>query len=259
MWTGSISFGLVNIPVQLYTAVKDKDLHFHQICSRDKSRVRQKLVCEANHEEVDRTDLLKGFEIAPEQFVVFDKDELENLEPEKSSAIEVLDFVDIDKIDPIYYEKPYYLAPKNAAKPYKLLLEAMKESGKVAIAKFVMRGKEYLAALRPMENAICLELMHFADEVVESNVVGDLGAKIKINQGELKMAKQLIETLYTDFKPENYQNEYRKRVHEAIEAKAQGQEIVTGPAQQPEATRVSDLMSALEHSLEQAKKRKRPA
>jgi len=262
IWTGAISFGLVNIPVQLYTAVKDRDIHFHQICKRDKSRVRQRLVCEGDQDEVDRRQLLKGFEIAPDQYVVFEKDELEQLAPEKSSAIEVLDFVDIEKIDPVYYEKPYYLAPKNAAKPYKLLLEAMKDSGKIAIAKFVMRDKEYLAALRPLENVICLELMHFADEVVEAESLGDIEAvnrKVKINKAELDMAKQLIDTLYTDFKPENYRNEYRQRVQHAIDAKAQGQQVVTGPSTAPEATKVADLMSTLEHSLEQAKKRKQPA
>jgi DNA end-binding protein Ku len=250
---------MVNIPVQAYVATKDRTVHFHQIHKSDKARIRQKLVCEADQQEVSRDELLKGFEIAPGQYVVFEKDELEKLSPEKNQNIEVSDFVDQDQIDPVYFEKPYYILPKgNSQKAYKLLLEAMKESKKIGIGKFVMRGKEYLGALRPLENVICLEIMRFSDEVVKAESIEPAAStRVKLKDSELTMAKQLIETLYTDFDPQAYEDEYRKKVHEAIEAKAQGQEVVTAPAAAPEPTKVADLMSALKNSLEEAKKRKR--
>jgi DNA end-binding protein Ku len=256
LWTGSISFGLVNIPVQVYTATKDKDIHFHQICKRDNSRVRQKLVCEADQKEVSRDELLKGYEVAPDQYVVFEKNEIDKLQPEKNQNIEVQDFVDESQIDPIYFDKPYYLLPKGGAvKSFKILLEAMRQSKRVAIGRFVMRGKEYLGALRPMDSVICLEIMRFPDEVVTTDQIETppLG-KTVVKDAELKMAKQLIDSLSSDFNPEQYQNEYRERVNSAIEAKARGQQVVTGPEVEIEPTKVGDLMSALKNSIAQAKR-----
>ena len=254
LWSGSISFGLVNVPVEVYQATKDKDIRFHQLCKKDKSRIRQKLVCEANKEEVSRDEIVKGYEISPDHYVVFDSDELKKLQPEKNPNIEIINFVDLAEIDPLYFETPYYLLPKaGAEKPYKLLMEAMKDSKRIGIGRFVIHGKEYLGAIRVLRNVICLETMRFADEVTTADKL-DTGpeGKVKLNKSEVDIAKQLIDTLAAKFEPEMYKNEYRERVLSAIEAKAKGRKIVAAPEGKPEA-KVADLMSALKKSIEQAK------
>jgi DNA end-binding protein Ku len=253
LWSGSISFGLVNIPVQVYEATKDKDIHFHQLCKKDNSRIRQKLVCEADRQEVSRDEIVKGYEISPDHYVVFDNDEIRKLQPEKNPNIEIVNFVDLADIDPLYFERPYYLLPKpGAAKPYKLLLEAMKDSKRIGIGRFVIHGKEYLGAIRCVDGVICLETMRFADEVITVDQL-DTGPeeRTKLNKSELSTAKQLVDALAAKFKPEQYKNEYRQRVRAAIEAKAQGHKIVA-PEAKPEA-KVADLMSALKKSIERAK------
>ncbi len=257
MWSGSISFGLVNIPVKVYPATRSKDIHFHQIHEKTKCRVRHKLFC-PEVGEIPSEEVVKGFEIAPDQYVIVQKEELDALVPEKSDNIEITDFVDLVSIDPIYYDKPYYLLPdERAAKAYQLLVTAMSKSEKVAIAKFVMRNKEYLVALRPLNDLICMELMRFAEEVVPVEDLESVPKKTEVGEKELKMAQQLIESLDADFQPENYRNEYIERVQELIDRKVQGEEIVSQPHAEKAKGKVIDLMAALEQSLARAGKKKR--
>ncbi|MGH2764056.1 MAG: Ku protein [Thermoleophilaceae bacterium] len=255
IWSGAISFGLVNIPVKLYSAVSRKTVRFHQIDAESGARVRQKRVG-ADGEEVPYERILKGYEIGPDRYVTITAEELESLEPQKTRTIDIEDFVDLEEIDPIYFDHPYYLAPDpGAAKAYRLLVDAMEDSGKVAVARVVLRSKEHLVAIRPREGALAMETMLFADEVIAADSLDELSADgdLKTSQRELTMAKQLIDSLASDFEPEKYRDEYRDRVLELIERKAQGETIVIEePEAEPE--KVPDLMAALEASIASAKK-----
>jgi DNA end-binding protein Ku len=252
MWSGAISFGLVNVPVKLYSAVSRKTVRFHQLNGKTGTRIAQKRVDPTTGEEVNFEDLVKGYELTKEHYVVITPEELEALDPEKSRTIDIEDFVDLADIDPVYYDHPYYLMPdKGAAKAYGLLLGAMQESGKVAIARVVLRTKENLVAIRPAPgNVLMMETMIFADEVVPPDEIEDLPAakELKATQRELKMAQQLIDSLSSDFEPEKYRDEYREKVLELIERKAAGEEIAVQP-EAPEPKKVPDLMAALEASL----------
>jgi DNA end-binding protein Ku len=273
MWSGAISFGLVNVPVKLYSAVSRKTVRFHQLNGKSGHRIAQKRVDSVTNEEVQYEDIVKGYELTKERYVVITPDELEALDPEKSRTIDIEDFVDIEDIDPIYYDHPYYLVPdKGAAKAYGLLLQAMQESDKVAVARVVLRSKEQLVAIRPAAGGVLMmETMIFADEVVPAEEIDDLPAakELKVSDREVKMAQQLIDSLSSDFKPEKYRDEYREKVLELIERKAAGEEIAVQP-EAPEPKKVPDLMAALEASLAAVKgdggddgkaepKKKRPA
>jgi DNA end-binding protein Ku len=256
IWSGAISFGLVNIPVKLYSAVSRKTVRFHQIDAESGARVRQKRVG-PDGEEVAYEQIVKGYEIGPDRYVTISPEELEALEPQKTRTIDIEDFVDIEQIDPIYYDHPYYLAPDTgAAKAYKLLVDAMEDSGKVAVARVVLRSKEHLVAIRPRDGALALETMLFSDEVIEADSLEELAAgdgDVKTSDRELAMANQLIDSLASDFEPGKYRDEYRERVLDLIERKAQGETIVIEePAAEPE--KVPDLMAALEASIASAKK-----
>jgi len=257
IWSGAISFGLVNVPVKLFSAVSPKDVRFNQLEEGTGARIRQKRVSAETGEEVPYEKIVKGYEISPERYVIISPEELEALDPKATRAIDIEDFVDLDQIDPVHYERPYYLVPeKGAAKAYKLLLDAMKESNKVAIARMVLRTKQYLAAIRPTGDVLCLETLLFADEVVPAESLDGLpGPDTEVSERELKMARQLIESLSTDFEPEKYHDEYRERVLALIEQKAEGAEIVAQPAAE-EPTKVVDLMAALEASLAAAKEKR---
>ena len=260
IWNGSISFGLVNVPVKLYSAVQGSaQVSFHQLHATDKSRIKQKRVCAKDGEEVPYEEIVKGYEIAPGQYVVIEPEELEALDPEASRTIDIEDFVDLDEIDPVYYDRPYYLGPydKASAKAYRLLLDAMRETNKVAIARFVMRTKQYLAAIRPKDGVLVLSTMNYADEIAPSDEVEGSNETddVDVKPRELEMAKQLIASLSDDFDPTKYEDEYRVRVIELIEKKAAGEEIVVEPTTE-EPARVVDLMAALEESLNAAKQRK---
>lgn len=261
IWTGVISFGLVSIPVRLVTAVRSTDIRFHQLHEKDGVRLKQRLVCPADEQEVSGAEIVKGYELAPDQYVIVDPDELDALAPESSRALDITDFVDLESIDPIYYDRPYYLLPgDNADKPYSLLVQAMERAKKVGIAKFVMRQKEYLAALRPVDGAICLEIMHFAGEVVPVKELDGLPKAQEMDERQLKVANQLIDALAGDFDPEKYKDEYRDKVEHMLEEKAKGKEIVTPPAFEPKPTEAVDLLKALEESLKTAReKQKAPA
>ena len=252
IWSGSISFGLLNVPVKLYSAVSKKSVSFRELRESDGSRVRHKRVAEADGKEVDYNDIVKGYEIAPEQYVVITKDELEELDPKKTRAIEIQDFVDLDDIDPIYFDHPYYLGPdKGAERAYALLVEAMESSHKVAIARFVLRNRESLAALRPMDGMMTMATMRFADEVVSPGELSEvLGEEVEApKKKELDMAKALIDSLTSDFDAGQYRDEYREELLALIERKANGEALVSSDVEAPKPTKAPDLMAALEESL----------
>ncbi len=256
IWSGAISFGLVNIPVKLYSAVSRKTVRFHQIDAESGQRIRQQRINPASGEEVPYEQIVKGYEIGPDRYVMISPDELEALEPQKTRTIDIEDFVELDQIDPIYYDHPYYLAPdKGAGKAYKLLLDAMEDAGKVAIARVVIRSKENLVAIRPHDGVLTMETMLFADEVISPDSLDEMAAadgETTTSKRELDMAKQLIDSLSSDFEPEKYHDEYRERVLELIERKAQGETVVVeAPEQEPK--KVPDLMAALEASIAAAK------
>ena len=257
IWSGAISFGLVNVPVKLVGAVSPKDVRFNQLEARTGARIKQKRVSAETGEEVPFDQIVKGYEISPDNYVVIEPQELDALDPKATRSIEIEDFVDLDQIDPLYFERPYYLVPdKGGAKAYALLLEAMKDSRKVGIARLVLRTKQYLAAIRPLGDALVLETLLYPDEVTLPDEIEGLPRDdVEIQDRELKIARQLIESLSTEFEPENYHDEYRERVLELIEQKAEGKQIVTQPATE-EPTKVVDLMAALEASLAQAKEAK---
>jgi DNA end-binding protein Ku len=256
IWSGAISFGLVNVPVKLYSAVSRKTVRFHQLHGADGVRIQQKRINPATGEEVPYEHIVKGYEIAPGRYVTITPEELEGIDPKKTRTIDIEEFVQLDEIDPIFYDHPYYLMPdKGAAKAYKLLVEAMADAGRVAIARVVIRQKESLVAIRPTGDVLTMETMLFADEVVPRDQFDELSAaeSTETSKRELDMAKALIDTLSAEFDPSKYHDTYRERVLELIERKAEGQEIAVQPVtDEPHA--VPDLMAALEASVAAAKK-----
>jgi DNA end-binding protein Ku len=258
IWSGTLTFGLVTIPVKLYPAVQRKAVRFNQLDGEDNSRIQQRRVNSSTGEEVPYDRLVKGYEISPDRYVVITQEELDTLDPVRSRTIEIEDFVDEAEIDPIFYDATYYVAPgQGGAKPYRLLLEAMRESGRVGIARVVLRTKEYLVALRPTENALQLSTLLFADEVVDPAGVEELDAvaEAQASERELGIAEQLIGSLAAPFDPGRYKDEYRARVLDLIDRKAQGEqiEIVAAPAEAQ--SPVPDLMSALKASLDAVRER----
>jgi DNA end-binding protein Ku len=269
IWTGAISFGLVNVPVKLYSAVDRKTVRFHQLSGKTGVRVAQKRVDPQTDDEVPYDEIVKGYEIAPDRYVVIEPSELDTLEPKKTKTIEIEEFVELSQIDPIYYDHPYYLAPgTGGAKPYRLLLEAMEETGKVAIARVVIRSKEQLVAVRPMGVALGMATMLFPDEVLPPERLDEVvdAADAKTTKRELDIAKQLIESLAGDFEPDKFRDSYREQVLALIERKAEGKEIAVQPPAEEVAAPAPDLMSALKASLDAVRaagdggeKRRKPA
>lgn len=255
LWSGSISFGLVNVPVRLVSATATKDVRFHQLHDEDGARIQQKRVCSADGVEVSYDHIVKGYEIGPGEYVVVQPEELAALDPEATHSIDLEEFVDLDEIDPVYFEKAYYLLPdRNAEKPYTLLVAAMARSNKVGLGRFVMRTKQYLAALRAKDGALLLSTMLFADEVVPvSDLEGLPDGSATVTDREVAMAEQLVASLTAPFEPEKYSDTYREQVLELIEAKAEGHVVTTEPPTTAAAP-VIDLMAALEASLAAAKR-----
>jgi DNA end-binding protein Ku len=252
IWSGSISFGLLNVPVKLYSAVARRGISLREIRESDGARIRHRRVAEGTDEEVPYEKIQKAFEITSGNYVPITKDEMAALAPEKTRAIEVQDFVDLDEIDPIYFDSPYYLGPaEGAEKAYSLLANAMQRSGKVAIARFVFRNKEHLAALRADNGVLTLTTMRLADEVVPPDELDDVlpDGKPKVAAKEVAMAEQLIDSLTSAFDPSAYRDEYREELMSLIERKAEGKEIVASEAPEPKATKAPDLMAALEESI----------
>jgi DNA end-binding protein Ku len=261
IWSGSISFGLLNVPVKLYSAVARRGISLREIRESDGVRIRHRRVAEGTDEEVPYEKIQKAFEITSGNYVPISKDELAALAPKKSRAIEVQDFVDLGEIDPIYFDSPYYLGPaEGAEKAYSLLASAMEGSGKVAISRFVFRNKEHLAALRTDGGVLTLTTMRFADEVVPPAELEDVlpAEKPKLAKKEVDMAERLIDSLTSEFDPTAYRDEYREELMSLIERKAEGKEILSPEAAEPEATKAPDLMAALEESIA-AVKGKSPA
>jgi DNA end-binding protein Ku len=259
IWSGSISFGLLNVPVRLYSAVARRNIALREIRESDSSRIKHRRVAEGTDEEVPYDEIVKAYEITPGRYVPLSKDEMSALAPEKTRAIDVQDFVDIEEIDPMYFDSPYYLGPADGAdKAYSLLAAAMESSGKAAIARFVFRNKEHLAAIRASKGVLTLTTMRFADEVVPASELDDaLPQKApKVAKKEREMAETLIDSLSTDFEPGSYRDEYREQLLQLIETKAEGKEIVANDVEEPKATKAPDLMAALEESIAAAKGRK---
>jgi DNA end-binding protein Ku len=253
IWTGAISFGLVTVPVKLYSAVDRKSVRFHQLSGKTGVRVAQKRVDPQTDEEVPYQDIVKGYEIAPDRYVRIEPAELDSLEPKKTKTIEIEEFVELSQIDPIYYDHPYYLAPgTGGAKPYRLLLAAMEETGRVAIARVVIRSKEQLVAVRPMGIALGMATMLFPDEVLPPDRLDEVveAANTKTTKRELDIAKQLIESLAADFEPDKFRDTYRDEVLALIERKAEGKEIAVQPPAEEVRAPAPDLMSALKASLD---------
>lgn len=268
VWKGAISFGLVHVPVKMFTATEDKDVHFRSIHKDCGTPISNKRTCLHCDKEVGLDEIAKGFEYEKGKFVLFNEEELEALKPESARVIQILDFVDLTDIDPLYYQKAYYLSPDMAgAGAYSLLLEAIKQTGKIGIAKISIRSKSSLAAIRVVGNCLCMETMHYPDEIRSIAHVPNLPDQVNVNEKELQMAKMLIEQLSETFDPEKYTDDYRIAMLEAIQHKIAGEsvDIIAAPA--AGRTNVIDLMAALQASLEAAKtppaapksKRKSPA
>jgi DNA end-binding protein Ku len=258
IWSGTISFGLLNVPVRLFSAVARRNIALREIRESDNSRIKHKRVAEGTDEEVPYENIVKAYELTPGQYVPLSKDEMAALAPEKTRAIDVQDFVDIEEIDPMYFDSPYYLGPaEGAEKAYSLLAAAMESSGKAAISRFVFRNKEHLAAIRASDGVLTLTTMRFHDEVVPPSELDDAlpDEKPKVAKREQEMAEQLIDSLSTEFEPGAYKDEYREQLLALIEQKAEGKEIVAPEAEAPKATKAPDLMAALEESIAAVKEK----
>ena len=255
IWSGTITFGLVTVPVKIVTATRSQDVRFNQLEEGTGSRIRYRKVSEGSGEEVPNERIVKGYEISPGQYVVVGEDEMAAFAPKANRMIEIEDFVDLHQIDPIFFDSPYYLTPdRGAGKPYRLLLDAMAGLEKVAVGRFVLRGKEHLVAIRPLGDALCIETMRYVDEIVPiEDLEGLPEGDVEPTKKELDMAHQLIEALSADFDPSKYHDEYREQLRALIEKKAAGEEIVAEPLVE-EPAKVVDLMAALEQSLARAGK-----
>jgi DNA end-binding protein Ku len=258
IWTGAVSFGLVTVPVKLYSAVNRKTVRFNQLHESTGARIQMQRVDPTTGEEVPFDEIVKGYEIGPDRYVTITNEELEALDPKKTRTIEIEEFVDLSEIDPVFYDHPYYLAPgPGGAKPYRLLLDAMAQTNKVAIARVVIRSKENLVAVRAMDNDVLgMTTMIFADEVVDPGTLDDLPDpdEVSVTDRELAIAKQLVDSLAGTFEPEKYHDTYREEVLAVIDRKAAGEEIAVQPPSEDVTAPVPDLMSALKASLDAVRK-----
>jgi DNA end-binding protein Ku len=256
IWSGTISFGLVSVPARMFPATASKELRFHFLHRKDLTPIAYEKVRRDDRQPVEPDDIVRGFEIEKGRYVPLEDDDLDRLDIELTHSIDICDFVDLDEIDPVYFRKAYYLLPaEGAEKPYRLLVRALDETGKVGIAKVVIRNKQHLAVLRPYEDVLLLETMYYADEVRRPEQLdGDLG-KPKLQKAEVELAKSLVENLSEPFKAEKYDDTYRKELLDLIKAKAEGQPLPEQPDE--EEGEVVDLMSALRESVERTKKKRR--
>jgi DNA end-binding protein Ku len=258
VWTGSISFGLVNVPVKAYTAVRDHDVHFHQLEKGTGARIRNRKISEKTGREVKADKIEMGFEVRKGRYVTFGTDELSDLRPASTRAIEVTDFVPLDDIDPIYYERTYWLGPDGdqSTQAYQLLLAAMEDRQRVAIGTVVIRNKQYLSAIRPLDGALAMSTMRFADEVVpRAEVDGVPTRRAKPEAKAMKLATQIVDSLSADWKPEQYHDTYAEELRSRIKAKDKGKDVVEEPEDEEEKAGVLDLMAALEASVDRERAR----
>ena len=254
VWTGTISFGLIAIPVKLFHAVQRKSVSFNQLDDRSMSRIKYKKVSASDGEEVPDEHIVKGYEVSKDRYVVVDPDDLEPFIPSATKTVDLEEFVDLADIDPVYFDTPYFVAPGTNPKPYVLLARAMEESGKVAIGRFVMRNKQYTAAIRAQDGRLVMSTLVYADEVTDPATIEELEGldEIDVSAKEVKMAEALVESLSADFEPAKYRDEYREQVLDLIRMKAAGEEFEV-PEVVAEKPKVVDLMAALEASVKAAK------
>jgi len=259
MWKGTLNFGLVSVPVKLYSAVVHKDVRFHQLHGRDHARVEQRRFCSAEGEEVQYSEIVKGYELAPGRYVVVEAEEIAALEPTFTRTIDIEDFVQMDDIDLIYLDRPYFLVPnRGGARSYRLLLEAMRDTGKVAIGRIVLRSREQLVAIRPREDALLMFTMNFGDEIqrpASFEELAELDLEVEVAERELDVARKLVDSIARDFDIDNYRDTYREALLDLIDRKASGEQVVIEPPVHHEALQSPDLMSALEASLAEVRAR----
>lgn len=256
-WSGSISFGLVSVPVKLYPATRPQTVHFNQLEDKTGARVRYQKVSDKTGKELDNEDIVKGYELTNGKYVTFTDEELDELAPEGTRTIDIEDFVDIVDIDPMHFDTPYWAAPSGdgASKPYALLAKAMEKSGRIGVGRFVMHTKQHLAAIRPVDGSLAVETMLFPDEVVAAKDIDGLPSRANVTDRELKAAQQLIDSLTDDWKPNRYHDTHREELLDRIERKAKGEEITVEPEEgEGEGAEVLDLMAALEASVEAQRK-----
>ncbi len=249
IWTGAISFGLVNVPIKLYSAISEQTVRFHIMSSDGKCRLRQKLYCPETDKEYDFSETAKGYEVAPDQYVILEHDELDELKPDTGDVIEIREFVKLADIDPIYMNRSYYLGPgKGGAKPYRLLYDALKKTDVVGIGSFVMREREYLAAIRAGEKGLTLESMYYSEDLRAHEEIGEI-ENVKLDKRELTLATELIESWTSEFDPERYHNEYRERLQKAVDQKAKGKKVKLAHAEPKKEDNVVSLLDALKKSM----------
>jgi len=258
IWTGSINFGLVTIPVKLFTAVRSNDLRFNFLHKTDEGRIFNERHCSVCNEKVEYADLVRGFEYEKGSYVVVSDGDLKAVNVEATQSVDIMEFVELDQINPMFFDTPYYLEPeKKGRHAYALLREALKDAGKVGIARVVLRSREHLAALKPNGEALILELMHYASEIVEQADFDFPSLKEDVAPTELKVAKLLIDTMSSEkFEPEQFHDKYKEEVMAMIEARAAGKELPEAPAARPKAGNVVNLMDVLQRSLEESSKRR---
>ncbi|HLX25696.1 MAG TPA: Ku protein [Candidatus Cybelea sp.] len=256
IWSGSINFGLVTIPVKLFTAVKTDELSFNMLHAKDEGRIKYERICSIEDKPVPWDEIVKGYEYEKGQYVILNDDDFKKVNPEATQSVDILEFVELDKINPMYFDKPYYLEPtKQGRHAYALLRETLAHTNRVAIARVVIRTKEYIAAVKPIEEALVLELMHWASEIVGADSI-DVPDRAKLPEQELKMARMLVDTMSVDeFEPEKFTNKYHDELLTMIEARAAGKELPK-PKKAPTRAKVVNLMDVLAQSLEESKKRR---
>jgi DNA end-binding protein Ku len=256
IWSGSINFGLVTIPVKVFTAVKSDDLSFNMLHAKDEGRIKYERVCSVDGKPVPWDEIVKGYEYEKGQYVILTDEDFKKVNPEATQSVDILEFVELDQINPMFFDKPYYLEPTKQGKhAYALLREALSNSKRVAIARVVIRTKEYIAAVKPLGDALVLELMHWADEIVDTGTL-ELPASEKLPEAEMKMAKMLIDAMSVDeFEPAKFTNKYHDELLAMIDARANGKELPQAK-KSPARSKVVNLMDVLAKSLEESKKRR---
>ncbi|QJQ94893.1 MULTISPECIES: Ku protein [Halomonadaceae] len=257
LWSGTISFGLVNIPIRLFTAVRDRSIHFHMLTPDGSCRLRRKLYCPETEKEYDFSEAAKGFEVAPGEYIILDKEQVEELKPEKGEDLVIEQFVDVSEIDPIFFDKTYYLGPdKGGKRAYQLLLATLEESKKVALGQFVMRNKQHFVVLRPSQGSLLIHTLNYADEIVpQQEIPGLEESRSRVAKEEMKMARQLLDAMTGPFEPERFTDEFTESVEELIEKARKGKTIKTGKGGSGKRrTNVVNLTDALRGSLEAEKK-----
>lgn len=261
IWSGAINFGLVTIPVKLFTAVRSDDLSFNMLHGKDGGRIKYERTCSVDGKPVPWDEIIKGYEYEKGQYVELTDEDFKKVNPVASQSVDILEFVDLDKINPMYFDKPYYLEPSKQGKhAYALLRESLTVANKVAIARVVIRTKEYIAAVKPIGEALVLQLMHWANEIVESTSLELPASDEALPEGEMKMAKMLIDTMTVDdFEPEKFVNKYHDELLAMIEARAQGKEVPKAPKVAAPRNKIVNLMDVLAQSLEESKKRRASA